>query len=598
MSVVLFHIFVWGVSLLLCLGNGFALLQLVCGRSETLPEDEEWLAVTFVTGLLLQLSLIFGLSLLRLPLVVTVPLSLLPGLLILPRFWSWLTSLKPWFNLNFVLWFFVTAALGVSLFGAGGEITTPWVNNYGDLAFHIGMITSFVTQSPLLFHYHIYPGEILSYPFFVNLWSATLWWDVTDFRLLSVIFFVQWTSIWISIYFLVKGNRLVLFPWLILFGGGSYFVLDAYSWTELNKGYPWTVFLTTVWVTQRGAMIGAAASLTVLTILHQAETAIYKAQRRRLLIAAAIVLAMMPLIHTHFFMVTALVCGSYLMLKVIVARRSAAPGVVSFKDLLIFCGVSCLAILFFPVLLQKTGMMALQAGWIVGKRPDTLTGSVAASVSMWLKNAPLWFLCVAIFWWYRPKTLFMVPLCAVFLFGNVVLLASWSWDQLKIFLALYVLWIGWYSRNDDKEMIYLHLACLPLMVPGLIEGGMLFLDGPNHTVYSKADFVTAAAIREHTPADAIIAAKSLHNSPVTLTGRYLYTGYEGTLSSHQISYHSRKKALLKLSSLTSCHKNDELKPCPDFILWTTAERELWRGQDRKGLSDTGSQLILRIEGND
>ena len=78
-------------------------------------------------------------------------------------------------HLNLCLWLAAILFLGLSLIDVADGIRTPWTNNFGDFAFHMGMMSSFAFGGNIPPEYHIFPGERLSYPFLHNYWTALLW---------------------------------------------------------------------------------------------------------------------------------------------------------------------------------------------------------------------------------------------------------------------------------------------------------------------------------------------------------------------------------------------------------------------------------------
>jgi hypothetical protein len=76
----------------------------------------------------------------------------------------------------------------------------------------------------------------------------------------------------------------------------------------------------------------------------------------------------------------------------------------------------------------------------------------------------------------------------------------------------------------------------------------------------------------------VIHAAPDHNSPVTLTGRKLFYGYEGTLWSHGVDYDWRREMVERIDLLPACKKLPKVlehpgtKVCPDYLLWSDREK--------------------------
>ena len=123
-----------------------------------------------------------------------------------------------------------------------------------------------------------------------------------------------------------------------------------------------------------------------------------------------------------------------------------------------------------------------------------------------------------------------------------------------------------------------------MIFPTLYFNALLIKKMPRLEVYSKASISKAILLRSRTPKNAIIAGSPLHNSPITLSGRYLYLGYIGTLWSHGISFEKRNTINQSLVKLTDCRAKKLSKVCPDFILYSEEEKKYWNNQKIEGLN--------------
>src|SRR6185436_19499987 len=122
---------------------------------------------------------------------------------------------------------------------------------------------------------------------------------------------------------------------------------------------------------------------------------------------------------------------------------------------------------------------------------------------------------------------------------NFIQLAYWDWDQIKVFLALFMVFLGiwaWTPADEahGRPVFWLQLACLGMMYPTLAEVITLpgtvplvryfnasreesvrlkedfrsiFSKGEEHTVYNSEEVKEAARIRKRTlPSDIIQCA--------------------------------------------------------------------------------------------
>lgn len=525
----------------------------------------------FLIGLLAHLSMAFFLKCLGLSWWAACFLPLLPTVLSIRSLPSNIRSLLPKPNINFTLWLIVVLVLGTTIFEAINGIQTYWKNNYGDLPFHLGMITSFVYGNNFPPQYHFYPGETLSYPFLINFWSALLWWPNPTFEALHLIFVVQWVILCCIIYHALNGNRYPLLPWAVLFGGGTYFSLASNSGgTFINQGYPWTSFLTCIWIPQRSSLFGAACALVVLKLLRNTNCFNY--------VIAAAILGLMPLVHTHT-LITLL--GFIAIYQIIEEFHLVYNKPISFFKLqLLRFWPLAIGIIFLPWLIGKSDIGKFTIAWMakdVGSIEQVMIELGKAS-QLWLVNCWQVFLVAFLFLPLTRKFKVILSLFILFFAANLYQLAIWNWDQIKIFIALYLVLLASWSAVDRPTLLMrlAHPLLLILIVPSLYETWLVLRPGGQTAIniYSVEDLEQAKQVRLHTAPDAVILSAPAHNSQITLTGRFMYLGYEGQVASHGIKFQQRKELCKTLESALSCStKSTNL--CPDYLLWTGHETRRW-----------------------
>jgi hypothetical protein len=166
----------------------------------------------------------------------------------------------------------------------------------------------------------------------------------------------------------------------------------------------------------------------------------------------------------------------------------------------------------------------------------------------------------------------------LFVLFNVVHIAAWEWDQIKIFISLYCVLLALWSYSKERVLAYAQVLLVILCIPALVETYLIFNKGELYSVYSEEDIALAQVIRATVPEGSSIAAAPKHNSAVTLTGRSMYMGYAGTLWSHQIEYADREQLLKSLPDLAVCRTSvpeKQRKHCPDFLLWDAHASQFW-----------------------
>lgn len=503
-------------------------------------------------------------------------------------------SLRGVLNVSFGLWFVFHVFLGFSLFSIDDGIRTPWVNNYGDLTFHLGMISHFTWQGDFPPSYHIFAGETLSYPFFVNLWATLLWRPFGELPALSTVFAAQWVLLWSCAYAFLCFGRARFLPWVLLLGGGSLVAIftqpDAFSWSLISKGYPWTTWLSTIWVTQRSALMGMAVCLGSASLVFNLPG--FKQHGNLHIGLAGALLGLSPLVHTHYFLVSALFLGGYLFLNAFLALRENALSSGQFswrvslalplsQQFLILFVLTSVSVCFFPLLMGKSGMASLMLGWAVPVQPAGFS-SISASAVMWVTNAAPWFICVGFVWAVSKAHMKLSLILALFLLGNIVKLASWDWDQLKFFLAVFTLFLVVWSEYLHREISWKvtlphYLLAFVLVVPGVYEFFRIWPSPQHYQVYNPVKMELAELIRANTPEDAIIASPADHNSAATLSGRTIFYGYPGTLASHSLDYKKREYVQLDLHKIALCKRiaTFDRDLCPTHVVWDESGKKYW-----------------------
>lgn len=573
----------------LYLKYGALLLKLI---SKIRTSDNEFpLAILFFPGLVLFLVLTFLLKIIGLPWIYTSLITIFPLLIrrdINQDIFNALRTYK--FTWNFALWLCVITALGISLVDSTSSIQTPWINAYGDLAFHTGMITSFALGENFPPQNHIYAGITLTYPFFVNLWSASLWWPDPNFASYQLTLLAQWLLVWVPLYHVLHGDKLKVLPWAILMGGGSLLTLGTHSGENIKGDYPWSVFLTTIWIPQRAAMLGVLGAMTALRCFHDF---LKTPSKFNSLILCALTLSLMPLVHTHFFLVVSLYIGLVLLFSVTE---------LSLKPLLTFSVWMIPSLLFLPWLIGKESIFSLHAAWRSWNDNGKLLDVIWGAVEMWAHNAHLWFLILILIWILSRSHKNILAILILFILGNIFHFAVWEWDQIKIFVGLYIITLSlWSFYGEQKWVIRSHYLLVITLLPAIFEISLVMREFKMHTIYSFEDTKIQGEIVAHTPSDAIVLAAPRHNSPVTLSGRKLYLGYPGTLHSHGHKYQDRQQRASSLFNALTCSndgRNQEL-PCPNYLLWTNHEVKLWGALTPDVLSHlepTASPRIFKIMG--
>jgi len=205
-------------------------------------------------------------------------------------------------------------------------------------------------------------------------------------------------------------------------------------------------------------------------------------------------------------------------------------------------------VLFLTALGNASGLgsyVGVQLGW---------EAAAFDPIEFWLVNTGVFIplLVVAYVWDWEPplmsRKLLIYSLLFVtwFLVANVFRLAPWLWDNIKLLifwwlggvpviaLLLTRLWKGRLAARLGAVVL-----ALVLMSAGALDV-LRSTVGPS--VYQEWDsngIAFAAQVREGTPQDAVVLIDPTWNSPIFLTGRRVFMGYDGWLFANGLPWADR-----------------------------------------------------------
>jgi hypothetical protein len=225
--------------------------------------------------------------------------------------------------------------------------------------------------------------------------------------------------------------------------------------------------------------------------------------------------------------------------------------------------------------------IAWQFGW--DSDQETFFGSkpvgpqpidAAPPVQLWMRRVPyvawFWFkntglfipLLVAALLWKREDylvsrtlLLFYFPFTLCFIIPNLVRLAPWVWDNIKI---LFYWWIAtaplvalllarlWEGRAWNRVLAATLLVGLTL-AGGLDVYALLSRQG-EYQEFDRDGVSFAEQVKQQTDPRAMVLHAPVHNTPIFLTGRRSLMGYPGHIWTHGIDYGPRESDIKKIYS--------------------------------------------------
>jgi len=473
----------------------------------------------------------------------------------------------------------------VMLEGPDG-IGTGYVNNLGDLPFHLQVVASFGWAGNLPPEDPTYAGAAFTYSFLADYLSGMLVLVGASLReallLPTLVFGVALVGVLVRFAAMLTRDRIAawLTPLLVLLGGGLGWVMlfdDARTGKSGLLGalvapphdysilgdtvWRWGNAITTLLAPQRSLLLGLPLTVVALTLFWLTLVPAATSEARRLrtfrLAVAGLATGALVLGHTHSFVV---LLGAGFLLGLLFAEWRdgrwrgwvvylVAVGVVAAPSaLLLVADSSTSAGTFFGI----------ELGWDRGERDP---------ITFWLLNTgpfiPL--LAVALLAGRVPRGAgpplvdgrllrFWLPFVAWFVIPNVVKLAPWTWDNIKV---LFYWWVGsapivalaiaalWRGRWRVVPGAVGRFAAAGSLVVLLLAGSLdLWRVVGGRTLYGQfaADGVAfAERIKATVPPDALILHAATWNPPVYLTGRRSLLGYPGWIWSRGLTYGDRER---------------------------------------------------------
>ena len=492
-----------------------------------------------------------------------------------------------------VFWFFFDRAMLETAQG----IFTGGSQNLGDLPFHLGAIFSFTEGNNFPPENPSYAFAKFSYPFMADVITAAF---VAFGAKVRDAMFVQ--NIFLAFSLLVvlerftykfTGSRLAgkIAPILLFFCGGFGFIWffkdfsnGAQSLTEflwkiptdytISNNFRFGNSLVTLFMTQRSLLLGMPLMIIVLQKLWKTfdsqQSAVSSqhdsdAQHSALStqhLVAGLLAGTLPLIHVHSLAVLFVVSAFLFVFRLDRWREWLTFGI----------GVAIIAV---PELVWAMAGSATRltefVGWHFGWDKGDLN-----FFWFWIKNTGIFIPLLMLGVWIvagraeqeneiseeeSPRhsafgirqLLFYLPFLVCFIIANLVKLAPWEWDNIKVliywflgsvpFVALFLaeLW------NKDKLLKIIAAVCLLVLTfSGALDVWRTMTKQTNYNVFSKDSVAIAEQIKSKTAPKALFLNAPTYNSTVVLSGRRSLMRYNGHLSSYGIDYYERESDVKKI----------------------------------------------------
>ena len=445
-------------------------------------------------------------------------------------------------------------------------------STYGDLAMHLGFISSIAVQGTFPPMYSICPDKPVCYPFLSESVGATFYLFGTSLRFATMLTAAYaFLLVLFGVYFFFEEwlgeRRKAIFAMLLFFVGGGfgfwYFfdlvkanpdnlsrLFTAFYETPTNfvpNGLRWVNPIADMMIPQRALLFGWALLFPCLFLLHKAtfkrETGVF--------LPLALLAGCLPLIHTHSFLALGMISGFYLLRSIIRQQgKQQYLGFASYLGLVLLLALPQLVLFtfkqsgsflkfhfnwanesdsYFWFYIKNFGLIALLApiAFIGARKEDR--GVVGGAILVWL---------IAEFIQFQPNPYDNNKLLFVAFAYACGLVGSWLIDT-KDRLARGGV------RNRLSTAVLSALVCATLFLSGVLTLGREYVS--EYQLISPNELLAAKYVEQNAAPNATFLTYNNHNNCIAaLTGRNIVCGSGSYLFFHGVDYSERENALALL----------------------------------------------------
>lgn len=484
---------------------------------------------------------------------------------------------------------------------------------YGDMNFHLGIITSIAEQGTFPPDYSIFPGQQLDYYFFCDSISSSLYIFGTSLRTAYILPMVL-ASIFVFLGFwnlaklvLKRTSKTWLAYILFFFNGGFgliYFldnlggedktnftrIFDAFYETPTNyrggtsgtANIQWTNTVVDMMIPQRATLFGWMAVFLVLFLLYKA---VFE-QDKGLFLPAGVLAGCLPMIQTYAYFTIGITALCYIVYTLI--RDDLKKS--TFIDWLKF-GI--------PALLLSVPQLFI---WIFGATSGD--GFVRVDFNaynetdnwlwFWVKNVGIVFIMLlpAFISASRKLKIFYSAGLAIFILTEFIVFQTLVYDNNKLYLMWYAFscilvanfLVDCFDKLHTMKFTRVFFAIVLIVVATnaafftMIREVYSGTDKKAYVLYDSSQVDASEFILDNTEADSLFLSNYDHNNAIaSLTGRNIFVGSGTFLYSHDVDYSDRQRIVKE--SFTNEQSFETYKALYgfDYVYISQAEKNAFPG---------------------
>ena len=442
-------------------------------------------------------------------------------------------------------------------------------STYGDLAMHLGFISSIATQGTFPPMYSICPDKLVCYPFLSESVGSTIYLFGTSLRFATVLtasyamllvvsgvycFFQEWLG----------ETRKSVFAMLLFFVGGGfgfwYFfdllkdhpenltrLFTAFYETPTNfvsNGMRWVNPIADMMIPQRALLFGWSLLFPCLFMLHRAaikrDTSVF--------VPLGILAGTLPLIHTHSFLALGIISGFYFIRSLV--RKEGKAQWLGYAKFLGIVLLLALPQLIFFTFRQSGSFLKFHFNW--ANESDNYIWFYIKNFGLIALLTPVAFLAaskedkavvgggaliwlIAEFIQFQPNTYDNNKLLFIAFVYACGLVGSWLFD-VKDRLTRGA------ARNRASVALLSAIVCITLFLSGALTLGREYVS--EYQLIDSDQVAAADYVKENAEPDATFLTYNNHNNCIAaLTGRNIVCGSGSYLYFHGVDYSARENAL-------------------------------------------------------
>jgi hypothetical protein len=416
------------------------------------------------------------------------------------------------------------------IFEIEGRYAVGNPNNLGDMALHIGYIRSLARGLAFWPQNIECAGEVLKYPFGMDLWNALF--ESLGVPLRAHLVLTGLVSFVLLLRALYQRGRSWALAAFFFSGGfaGWHGLIQGEGWKP-GTSVDWKNLFLAVFVTQRGFLFALPVGLWLLGVMDEDP----KSWSKKRFFSVALLWGALAFFHLHSFLFLSLYLGLRVILRSQLRQRLG-----------LFYLVILLALPFVyqSVLSGENSGKAL--GWLWGWTFDSRRSETDFLVYLIRNFGVNLMLIPLLLWvslrhsWVRRLEIALLVSLALFFFNFKV--APWPWDGIKVLLWAYlILHFEFYHLIISKlSQSGKFLIAALFFYPGVFQWASSFPARQPPSKFSSSVAQSECRFSKIKPNDVIVSSSEFDH-PLYFQGGLMAMGFEGHLWSHGYDIAKRKR---------------------------------------------------------